>query len=141
VWPVQEFTYLAPARCVGTTAAERRPMILDYWRRADPHHCDGEGAETFAELMGRVEATLEQLKRAEAGHVVVITHGQFMRAVIWRLLIGTQKGAQAAMQPFWTFCVALEIPNGAQLVVRYEEKQWWIGSSVELRKGGAGEIG
>jgi broad specificity phosphatase PhoE len=139
VWPVQEFTYLAPARCVGTTAAERRPLILDYWRRGDPHYCDGEGAETFADLMGRVEAMLERLKRVEAGYVIVVTHGQFMRAVVWRLLIGTQTGAQEAMQPFWAFCAALDVPNGAQLDVRFEGRQWgsdrqWICLWVEQAK-------
>lgn len=46
-WPIQEFTYLAPARCVDTTVAQRRDWVDAYWARAEPAFCDGEGAESF----------------------------------------------------------------------------------------------
>ena len=38
-WPIQELTYLSPARCRGTTAATRRPMVDAYWQRCDPDYC------------------------------------------------------------------------------------------------------
>ncbi|HKC86457.1 MAG TPA: phosphoglycerate mutase family protein, partial [Blastocatellia bacterium] len=44
-WPVQEFTYLAPARYQDTTDADRWPFAEKYWSRCDPHYIDGEGAE------------------------------------------------------------------------------------------------
>lgn len=31
-WPVQEFTYLSPGRCAGTTTAQRRPLVEAYWQ-------------------------------------------------------------------------------------------------------------
>src|SRR3546814_1626813 len=48
VWPIEEFTYLQPARWNGTRSAERMPHLERYWREADPDYCDGEGAESFS---------------------------------------------------------------------------------------------
>lgn len=43
VWPIEEFTYLQPARWNGTRSAERMPHLERYWSEADPAYCDGEG--------------------------------------------------------------------------------------------------
>src|SRR3546814_8860438 len=58
VWPIEEFTYLQPARWNGTRSAERMPHLERYWREADPDYCDGEGAESFSTLLRRCEAAL-----------------------------------------------------------------------------------
>mgnify|MGYP000629682198 CR=1 FL=1 len=47
VWPIQEFTYLDPATCVGTNWADRKPRIDRYWSQLDPDYVDGEGAESL----------------------------------------------------------------------------------------------
>src|SRR3546814_10538575 len=52
-WPIEEFTYLQPARWNGTRSAERMPHLERYWSAADPDYCDGEGAESFRALLGR----------------------------------------------------------------------------------------
>ena len=54
-WAVQEFTYLARQRCLNTTLNERIPMAKEYWDRNDPNWVDGEGTESYAGLMGRVD--------------------------------------------------------------------------------------
>ena len=36
VWPIEEFTYLQPARWNGTLSAERLPYLERYWQTADP---------------------------------------------------------------------------------------------------------
>lgn len=84
IWPIQEFTYLAPAKCVGTTVAERRAWVEAYWRRCDPVYVDGPGAESFPQLVDRVRATLGCLLSYRGG-VLMIGHGQFMQAVRWWL--------------------------------------------------------
>ena len=48
IWPIEEFTYLQPARWNGTASADRRPHVERYWTAADPAYCDGEGAESRA---------------------------------------------------------------------------------------------
>ena len=47
IWPIHEFTYLEPTRCVNTTVAEMRRWVEAYWSRSDPAFVDGSGAECF----------------------------------------------------------------------------------------------
>ena len=85
-WPVQEFTYLEPRRCVGTTGAERRPWVEHYWRLCSAEYCDGPGAESFTDLICRVKETRARLEALPTGsQVAVFTHGQFIQAI--RLLV------------------------------------------------------
>ena len=53
-WPVQEFTYLEPSRCMGTTGAERRAWVEHYWKSCSAEYCDGPGSESFMDLFGVV---------------------------------------------------------------------------------------
>lgn len=46
-WPIQEFTYLEPARCANTTVAQRKEWVEAYWARSDLAFTDGAGAESF----------------------------------------------------------------------------------------------
>lgn len=80
VWPIQEFTYLAPASCVGTNWADRKPRIDAYWAKLDPAHVDGEGAESFSSLLKRARTFLQDLTELDDALTIVISHGQFMQA-------------------------------------------------------------
>jgi broad specificity phosphatase PhoE len=60
-WPIHEFTYLAPARCVDTTLAQRRGWVEAYWQRSDPAFSDGDGAESFLDLVARAMHFLDRL--------------------------------------------------------------------------------
>ena len=80
-WPVQEFTYLSPGRCVATTAEQRRPLVDAYWRRCDADHTDGPGAESFSAMLDRVRDLRHRLATHPAGCIVVFTHGQVMQAL------------------------------------------------------------
>jgi len=91
VWPIEEITYLSPGLCIGTTPETRRPMIEDYWARADPDFRHGPDAETFAEFAGRVDACLSRLSALREDHVMVVGHGQFFRAL--------QLAARAPLRP------------------------------------------
>lgn len=81
VWPVQEFTYLAPASCVNTTADERRERVNKYWNRLDPDYIDGEGAESFRQFLYRAQLTIERLDRINEELIVMFTHAQFIRSM------------------------------------------------------------
>ncbi|WP_285309595.1 histidine phosphatase family protein [Stenotrophomonas maltophilia] len=81
---VHEFTYLSPERCVGTSAADRKQWVEDYWSRCDPNYVDGPGAESFAQLIARAARALRILKSYSAHEqVVVFSHGQLMQAMRW----------------------------------------------------------
>lgn len=100
-WPVQEFTYLAPARWIASTRAQRRPAVEAYWTRADPAYVDGPGAESFSTVLLRADAALAALQKWPDGeHVVLFSHGQFMQAV--RQSVLWPRGSDAEkMAAFW----------------------------------------
>ena len=81
VWSVEEFTYLSPETCIGTTAAERKERVNKYWERLDPDYVDGEGAESFNMLLSRAKTAIDRLGRLEERFIVMFTHAQFMRAM------------------------------------------------------------
>ena len=95
VWPIQELTYLSPARCHGTTADTRRPWIEDYWRRCDPDYLDGPDAESFGSFMARLRDFHRRLSALAGDFVIAVGHGQFFRAYLW----GRDRGF--AVTPQW----------------------------------------
>lgn len=118
-WPVQEFTYLDPAKYVGTTAQERSADVAAYWKRLDPAYRDAEGAETFLDFLARVDACLDDLA-ARSGRVVLFGHGQFMRGVLLRLLMGFLDDPAEVMLRFRAFRIGVVIPNAALIRVRLD---------------------
>ncbi len=84
-WEVHEFTYLNPEQYAGTTEAERCIHAREYWSRCDHDWRDGGGAESFADLIQRIDLTLAQLRQHEGKRVIVFTHGYFIKALRLRL--------------------------------------------------------
>lgn len=112
-WAVQEFTYLAPSKYVDTTMDDRMPHVVDYWQRAQHDWIDGEGAESFLDLMGRVDGMLAQLAAEEAQSIAVFTHGIFIRALLWRWLTGSTERAVKHMAGFRPFLLSVPTRNGS----------------------------
>lgn len=79
-WPVQEFTYISPERCVGTTYADRQPIVQAYWAEAAPEYVDGPRTESFEGFVGRVKDSLAKLRERKEENILVICHGIFMKA-------------------------------------------------------------
>lgn len=80
-WPIQEFTYLDTTRLAGTTEAERHAEVEEYWNRGDAFTAFGNGAESFARFIGRVETMISRLKDLKGGNLIaVFTHGYVMHA-------------------------------------------------------------
>lgn len=114
VWPIQEFTYLEPTSCIGTSWVERKPRIDAYWAALDPAYVDGPGAESFATLLGRARDFLARICAAEERFIVCVSHGQFMQAAL--LLAETpDMGARDAMALFRERQAVTPFANGALL--------------------------
>lgn len=114
-WPLQEFTYLSPTKYDGTTLEQRRPLADEYWSRLDPAHVEGQGTESFLDMLGRVEAAWERLRRMQ-GFTLLFSHGQIMRAFFMLLFESLQDYRQnpgRAMTIFLGLRTGLFIPNGA----------------------------
>ncbi|MBF2065915.1 MAG: histidine phosphatase family protein [Calothrix sp. C42_A2020_038] len=114
-WQVQEFNYLATARRKNTTLAQRIPMAQEYWQRCDPFYVDGEGAESFADMVSRVNNLKQQIQNLDEEFVVIFTHGMFMRAFLWSLLFNSLKASVESMQQVRALLDLFTIPNGAIL--------------------------
>lgn len=99
VWPIQEFTYLKPACYFGTTQQQRGKVATRYWQRENPEFIDGEGAESFAQMIVRVDTMLERFKMLSQRHVMVFSHGLIMKATLLRLTAPTLS-EQDLMQAF-----------------------------------------
>jgi len=110
-WQVQEFSYLSPARYRDTTITDRRPLVEKYWLRCDPHYTDGEGAESFADFIRRVQQAIDRLWSCQSEFVAVFGHGLFMRAMIWRMLFDAQPVNASTMSSFRHFMAATTLPN------------------------------
>jgi 2,3-bisphosphoglycerate-dependent phosphoglycerate mutase len=112
-WQVQEFSYLSPERYRDTTIADRRPFVERYWSKCDPYSTDGDGAESFADFVQRVEQAIAGLWSCRSDFTAVFGHGLFMRGMIWRTLFGKQQVNAKAMSSFRHFMLATTMPNTA----------------------------
>lgn len=126
-WPVEEFTYLAPASYRGSTVRERGPAVEAYWTAADPHRSEGEGAESFADFVGRIAETRRRLETWGRGPIVVFTHKKFINGLLWTWLAGLPTLSARRMTRFRHFDQSMPIHNGACIPVRLGEGGAWIG--------------
>jgi probable phosphoglycerate mutase len=118
-WPVHEYTFLAKPRTHNTTTHQRWPMAEEYWERSDPFYVDGEGAESFADMMQRAYGVLERIKEREESFIAIFTHGQFLRAVTWAFLAGRVEINNENMRRFRSFDRSVDVPNGTILKVQF----------------------
>ena len=119
-WPVHEFTFLSSLRYRNTTVEDRRPWAAAFWERCDPFYVDGEGAESFASLMSRIQQFLDQLQHSKEQFVAVFSHEEFIRAVAWSLLTSSVDNCFESMKHFRNFRKLFSIPNGAIWKVQYQ---------------------
>ncbi|MDI1353196.1 MAG: phosphoglycerate mutase family protein [bacterium] len=87
ILPIQEFNYLSSSRLLLLSSAARKHEIIAYWQKNDPYFCDDRDTESFASFLQRV-ATFHQFIMQQKGFVVVIGHGQFLKAFQLGLIHG-----------------------------------------------------
>ena len=128
IWPIQEFTYLEPARCINTTVAQRRAWVEAYWAKADPVFIDGEGAESFLEFISRAQSFLDRLAEHPGHHLAVFSHGQFMNAVAWLIERSPQTMDGKAMAEWLEYEITNHVPNcsGYKLTKRPDGAGWRV---------------
>jgi 2,3-bisphosphoglycerate-dependent phosphoglycerate mutase len=111
-WPVQEFTYLDPAICRGTTYTERKGLAEAYWAALDPKRRNGARCESFACFIERVADLRIRLQRQISGQgAVVFTHGYVMKALIWLEEFPVTEIGRREMAAFDCFRRRLPTPN------------------------------
>ena len=84
-WNVQEFTFLDSDLCNNTTHDERLLIRSEYIAQNSPDLIHGKGAESFNQMLQRVDDMLDKLKNIDKNKFIVIfTHGHFIRATLAR---------------------------------------------------------
>lgn len=126
-WPIHEFTYLAPARCVDTTLSLRRGWVEANWERSDPAFSDGEGAESFLDLVARAQHFLERLAEQQANDILVFSHGQFINTVAWLLELQPSVIDGQAMHGWRDYEIANHIQNCHGMYVTWRSGAWTLG--------------
>lgn len=134
IWPIQEFTYLEPARCINTTVAQRRDWVEAYWAKADPAFTDGEGAESFLDFISRAQSFLDRLAEHPAHDIVVFSHGQLINAVAWLIERNPLTIDDQAMTEWREYEITNHVPNccGYKLT-KYPDDAGWKVSPGEPR--------
>lgn len=132
-WPIEEFTYLEPARCVNTTVAQRQGWVQAYWNKAQPCYSDGAGAESFMAFIARAQSFLERLAAHPAQHIAVFSHGQFLSAVAWLLERKPQHIDSHAMTQWRAYEIENHLANGwgYQLCREHGAAAWQLAYRVE----------
>jgi 2,3-bisphosphoglycerate-dependent phosphoglycerate mutase len=125
---IQEFTYLSISRTRGTTHEQRKPLVEEFWKRGDPHFCDGEQAESLAEFFYRVENFLRQMSERAFELAFAFTHEQFIKALIWEVLQPAKVFDEKFMSDFQRFMNSFAVPNTAIMKLKIEENgEFYIG--------------
>jgi 2,3-bisphosphoglycerate-dependent phosphoglycerate mutase len=125
-WEVQEFSYLATVRRKNTTWIQRVPMAEEYWQRCDPFYCDGEGAESFAEMIERCYGLQKEISQLEDQFVAIFTHEIFMRVFIWLLLTNSVEVTSENMRKIQVFLDIFKIPNGGIMKLQTKNSEIWM---------------
>ncbi len=125
IWPVHEFTYLDTVECNMTTHRDRAPMRKRYWGKMDPDYVDGPGAESFNQLLGRVSVCLEKMREEKItdGHLDVFSHADFIRAVLFSIIV---PATGRTIQAFRQFCQATVIPNAACVRILHDSRGFHV---------------
>lgn len=119
-WDMHEFTYLSLAG--PTTFHDRRPLAHAYWERYDPDFIDGDGAESFAQFMGRVKNMHEniQQRRGQFQFIAIFGHGFLMKAMLWAHLVGSFDVTKEYMQRMHEHNNSYNIANGTIIKAEYK---------------------
>ncbi len=127
-WDIQEFAPLSYANYRNTTQSQRSPLVREYWEKGDPHHVDGEGAESFAAMTMRLKTALEKLSARPEKFVAVFTHGHVMRTLRF-LLAHPEWDLARIMLEMTDHSGIVPVPNCAVIRVHADSK----GASLSLQ--------
>ena len=85
-WPIQEYTYLPAEVYRSSTTAQRNKPAVDYFRKGDPDLILGDGAESFNQLIARVNLALDRVIESPHRSIYLFSHGWYIRTMLWRLI-------------------------------------------------------
>ena len=121
-WPIQEFTYLSATKYANTNMSERQPARNAYWDKLDPDYVDGDGAESYNQMILRAERFIRKFLQNGYTSAVAFTHGQFMKAVLLLLQTEGFHDRRPTMKEFYYYHLALNIPNTGIVNINFTQQ-------------------
>ncbi len=110
-WPVQEFVYLSWQRLGPSTVEDREQAAIPYWEKMDPDYKDGDDAESYNEMIQRIDQTISLIHDLEHQNAVIFSHKLFLSVLFYRLV--NQHPIPPGMEEMRKFLIEYRIPNGA----------------------------
>ena len=87
-------------------------MVDDFWAMSDPDYVDGNGAESFSQLVSRIQTMWQKLYLLTPGsRILIFTHGLFTNAVRWTMANSFAPLTPQSMSNFHDFHSRWPIPN------------------------------
>ena len=132
-WDIHEFTYWDPAYWSEGDPADYPESRARYWGNADPAYRQGDGAETFSELLSRARAALQRLQaEPPQATVMLFTHGHFIQAVRHVILYPGWTDGQA-MSNFLAFDEAHKVQNTQSVIAEFDGIRWRLEDELSDR--------
>ncbi len=117
-WQVQEFCPLADKHYTNVAMQTRLPIFRAFFDIDDPHHRCAPNTETFADGLQRVQTMFDELHASIDQHIVIFTHGTFLKMVLWQQLY---RGEARGMAAFGAFQETFSFPNTAFIHGRIDQ--------------------
>ncbi len=108
-WDVHEFAtfcYKKHGEVTGALWSDHAYALIE---KDDPDYKDGETAESYHELMGRVDSTIEKIRSSENENIIMFSHGFFLGVLFIRL--GLSASEIPAMRDIFERRRGMHIPN------------------------------
>lgn len=121
---------IKPSRIVGKEKNDPEAMEIDRLNEENFHNPDFkfEDGETFAEMKTRASKVLQQCVESGAQHILIVTHGIFLRMLAAYVVLGEELTSHA----YWQFYTTLEVENTSITVFKRDmwrgQEQWYIES-------------
>jgi broad specificity phosphatase PhoE len=123
-WDIHEFTYWDPAFWSNSDPADYPERRASFWGNADPAYRQGDGAETFSDLLQRARTVLLQLQAQPSSAVVMLfTHGHFIQAVR-QIILHPRWTARQVMENFLAFDEAHKVQNTQSVIADFDGTVW-----------------
>ncbi|MCX6741122.1 MAG: histidine phosphatase family protein [Candidatus Parcubacteria bacterium] len=125
-WPVQEFVYHSLGKKRKKNLAEKLESAKKYWLAADPDYRDSKEAETYRDLIKRIELVRKKIIQDKHQKILIVSHGHFIKHFTWRLLHETLEINKESMPRARDFTRAMRTGNTAIIKIAKIGKKLYV---------------
>jgi broad specificity phosphatase PhoE len=121
IWPIEEITILGLRHFQNSSWRCRMEASDAYWNRCCPEERESEGAETFVEFIQRAGAMTERALKHPARSLLLVSHGHFLRGIMWSSLHWKRPVNSQAMGEFRSSMSEMAVGHLSRWGLRWDE--------------------